>query len=161
METAEIKAVPAVPRAKSAAQIALMRRLVGLSAALASGAVLLIAAWLTPSETGLGTHTELVPLQQCGWIVAMDCPCPTCGMTTAFAHAANGNMIASFLTQPLGSILAVATAMTFLLGSFVAVTGSRIAHRLTRLWHPRMVYVIAALLLGSWVYKILSYKGMI
>ena len=134
------------------------RRAVGAMAAIASGALLTVAALLTPSETGLGTHTQLLSTP-CAWITGVDCPCPTCGMTTSFAHAADGNLIASFVTQPMGAMLAVATAMTFLLGSFTAVTGSRIAHRLTRLWRPRMVWVIAALVLGAWIYKIIWYKG--
>jgi len=136
-----------------------VRRVIAVLAALASGVVLTIAAMLTPAEAGVGTHTQILPGQQCAWITAANCPCPTCGMTTAFAHAANGNLLASFLTQPLGSLLAIATAMTFLLSSYVAFTGSRVAHRLTRLWTPRMVWVVAALVLGSWFYKIVLYKG--
>ncbi len=125
---------------------------------MATGGLLVVSALLTPAEGGLGTHQQLFS-QPCGWITAADCPCPTCGMTTAFAHAADGDLVASFATQPMGALLAVATAMTFLLSVFVALTGSRVAGRLTRLWKPRMVWVIAALVLGSWFYKIIWYKG--
>ncbi len=64
-----------------------MRRMVAGAIWAACSVVLGIAAWLTPSPSGMGTHTQL-NLPQCGWIVMMDLPCPTCGMTTAFAFAA-------------------------------------------------------------------------
>ena len=135
-----------------------VRRLVGIAAALAAGAILGIAAVLTPAEAGYGTHQQLFS-SPCGWIAAVDCPCPTCGMTTSFAHAADGNLFAAFVAQPLGALLALATGMTFLLGAFTAVTGSRIAQRLTRLWHPRLTWIIGFLVLSSWFFKIASYKG--
>jgi len=158
MQPAEIKANPPTTSAPSAIHPAMVRRIIGAAAAIPSGALLGVSAWLTPSPTGLGTHTSLYQAP-CGWIVSMNCPCPTCGMTTAFAHAADGNLPASFVAQPFGMVLAVGTAMTFLLGAYVAITGSRIASRLTRLWRPRLVWVIAALALISWVYKIGSHRG--
>lgn len=100
-------------------------------------------------------------LPECGWITIFDLPCPTCGMTTAFSHAANGNLPASFLTQPLGALLALATAIAFLSGMFVAFTGSRIGSMFGRLWTYRTGWIIAGLVVVSWGYKVLSYKGVI
>src|SRR5690606_33691507 len=51
--------------------------------------VLGLAPWLTPAAAGHGTHGQL-GLPPCGWVLAMGRPCPSCGMTTAFAHAADG-----------------------------------------------------------------------
>src|SRR6185503_8103051 len=68
-----------------------VRRLIAAVVMLGCGTVLGVAAWLTPSPTGIGTHQQL-HMPQCGWIAIADLPCPTCGMTTAFAHAAHGHL---------------------------------------------------------------------
>ena len=136
------------------------RRVIGASAALAAATVLGIAAWLHPSERGIGTHQQMMAAP-CGWIANFDLPCPTCGMTTAFAHAADGNLVASFLAQPAGFALALLTAATLLLGASVAVTGSDVSGALRRLWGPRTAWGIASAVAAAWVYKILSYKGVV
>ena len=46
-------------------------------------APLVIAAALSPSNAGHGTHRQL-GLPACGWQTNMGLPCPTCGMTTSF-----------------------------------------------------------------------------
>ena len=137
-----------------------IRRLVGLVVAGGGGLLLGVAARLDPSPDGLGTHEQL-NLSTCGWISLMDMPCPTCGMTTAFAHAADGHLLTGFATQPLGLMLAVATAMALLIGLYVAATGSRIGTVLGRLWGPRTGWLLAALVLASWAYKVVSYKGVL
>lgn len=136
------------------------RRLIGAAIATAAAAPLLLATWMTPSDAGLGTHEQL-SLPQCGWVTLMDLPCPTCGMTTAFTHAADGDLITSFLTQPLGAILALGTAMALLIGLYVAVTGSQIAGVLVRLWRPRTAWLLAGVALAAWIYKMASYKGLL
>ena len=136
------------------------RRILGAIVALGSGSLLIVAAMLSPSENGLGTHQQL-RLPECGWITIFDLPCPTCGMTTAFSHAADGNLVVSFLTQPLGSLLALATAMAFLSGMYIAFTGSRIGSMFGRLWTYRTGWILAGLVMASWGYKVLSYKGVI
>src|SRR5687768_7239343 len=134
------------------------RRLVAAIAMGCSLAVLLVAAWLTPSPRGMGTH-ESLNLPRCGWIVVADLPCPTCGMTTAFAHAANGNLVASFMAQPLGCLLALATAMALLVSVHVVVTGSRIASAFSGLLAGKSLWLLSALVVASWGYKIVAYKG--
>ncbi len=134
------------------------RRLVaGVVAACAAG-ILAMAALLEPSPTGLGTHSQL-SLPSCGWIAVADVPCPTCGMTTAFAHAANGNLAAAAVAQPMGAVLAVAVAMALFIGAYVAATGSRVAGMLPRLWGRGTAWALAAGFGGAWIYKVLSYKG--
>ncbi len=139
---------------------AIQRRIIALMVALAGSVVLGVATWLSPSEAGIGTHTQL-GMPECGWITLMDLPCPTCGMTTSFTHAAEGDLIASFITQPLGAVLCLATAMAVLVGYYVALTGSRVGLMLARLWGPRSGWIIGGLLFVSWIYKILSHKGML
>ena len=76
------------------------------------------------------------------------CWISTCGMTTAFAHAANGDLLASFLTQPLGMLLSLATAMAALVGWYVVATGSRVGVLLGRLWGMKSGWILAGLLLA-------------
>jgi hypothetical protein len=136
------------------------RRLCGLAVALAAGAILLVAAFLTPSAEGLGTH-ERLGLPPCGWVVLMDLPCPTCGMTTSFTHAADGNLLAAIRVQPLGAVIAVLTAMTFLLASYVAVTGSRVGSRIAMRFNGRVAWGAVTVALVAWGYKVMSYRGLL
>ncbi len=136
------------------------RRVAGAAIAAAAAVILGLAAWLEPSPTGLGTHRQ-AGLPGCAWVTFMDLPCPTCGMTTAFAHAANGDLVSSFLAQPAGFLLAIAAAAALLAGSWVAISGADVVSLLARLAGPRLGIAAIAVLLAAWVYKILSYKGVV
>jgi hypothetical protein len=92
--------------------------------------VLILAAWIDPDRRGMGTH-EQIGMQPCGFLQATGLPCGSCGMTTSFAHAVRGNVIAASYVQPLGCLLAIATSMTFWIASHAAVT-ARPAYRLLR-----------------------------
>ncbi|UCD75968.1 MAG: DUF2752 domain-containing protein [Phycisphaerales bacterium] len=134
------------------------RRILGLVIALCAAGILTVAVVLEPAPEGLGTHSR-VGLPECGWIVMFGIPCPTCGMTTAFAHAANGDIVASLCAQPFGGLLAIGVAIALIVGGYVAFTGSRVAGVLGRLWGSRTAWLLGALLLLSWVYKIVIYRG--
>ena len=133
------------------------RRALGALVAIGAAALLVVAAVMTPAAAGIGTHTRL-GLPPCTWVTLMDLPCPTCGMTTAFAHAADGDLVASFLTQPLGAVLALATAIAFLVGGYVAITGSRVGTLFPQLWGRRLMLGVVLFALAAWGYKILAYK---
>ena len=135
-------------------------RLGAAAIALASAVVLTVATILSPASEGLGTHRAL-GLPQCGWIVSMDLPCPTCGMTTAFSHAANGSFLASATTQPLGFLLALITAMALVGGVIVAVTGAPLYRPIGRQLTARMTGFFEGLVIFSWGYKILSHRGLL
>jgi len=136
------------------------RRGIGLLAGLAAFCLLFVAASLEPAAEGFGTHRQL-GLPSCGWIVAMNVPCFTCGMTTSFAYAASGNLVASLKAQPFGFLLSVATAGCALTGLYIAVTGSRVAHLLPQLWSARLNWILGGLLLLAWGYKLMVHRGII
>lgn len=125
-----------------------------------SASVLGLAAWLEPSAEGLGTHTA-IGLPRCGWIAAADMPCPTCGMTTAFAHAADGNLIQAFITQPAGAIFAVVVAMIFLASLHTLATGQSVWPLIRPTMRPASWGVLGAVVLAGWVWKILTHRGHI
>ncbi|RMH29968.1 MAG: DUF2752 domain-containing protein [Planctomycetota bacterium] len=120
--------------------------------------VLIIAASLRPAEAGHGTHTQ-IGLPPCSWVVWFDKPCPTCGMTTAFANAGEGHWLASFVTQPAGMLLCVATASAFWLGLHTLLTGSRIGSLTGWVLRPKPIAAMVLGLIGAWVYKIMTWNG--
>lgn len=136
------------------------RRIIGAIVALGCGAILFIGAWMTPAEHGLGTHQQL-NMPPCGWILLMDIPCPTCGMTTAVTNAAHGHLLKSFLTQPAGFLFALATTMALFIGIYTAATGSRVAVVLGSMWTRRTTWWLIGIVALSWLYKIASYKGLV
>jgi hypothetical protein len=150
----------AAPALRGAGSSTALRRIVAAVVALGATVILGLAAWLDPAPAGLGTHEQL-NLPACGWIAVAELPCPTCGMTTAFAHAADGRFLASAATQPLGFVLALVTAMTLFVATYVALTGSPIAGRFTKLWTPRSGWLLAGAVVVAWGYKIVTYRGLI
>lgn len=135
-------------------------RIVGGLIACAAAAVLFVASLVTPSPDGLGTHTQL-NLPACGWISTMDLPCMTCGMTTAYAHAADGQFLASFRTQPMGCVLALLTAMALIGGAYVAVTGCDVGWLARRAVGRRLWWSLGLAFALAWGYKILAHKGLV
>ena len=59
------------------------------------------------------------------------------------------------LVQPFGAGLAVAASVAFWISLYVAATGSRLWRLTLPLMTTRPLLLLAALLLASWVYKIL------
>lgn len=120
---------------------------------LACAAPLVLAAFLTPSDQGMGTHTQM-GLPDCGFKLVTGLPCATCGCTTAFAHAAGGSLLDSFLTQPFGAVLAVSLAMVVLVAGWSLWTGMPMSGLGAVLATRRAVLMWAGLLLAAWAYKI-------
>lgn len=122
--------------------------------------VLVIAASLTPSAEGHGTHTEL-GLPPCSFAVAFGKPCATCGMTTCFAHAAEGHFGTAFLTQPFGLVLALIAASGVWVCAHTAVTGSLAARVGLRLMSkPMVLWMLGGAWLVSWFYKLATWSSV-
>jgi hypothetical protein len=116
------------------------------------------AAWLTPAEAGHGTH-EQVGLPACVWPVVFGVPCPTCGMTTAFARAADGDLLGSLRAQPFGFLLALGTAGAFWVALYGSVGGSRAGEVYGTMLRPKVLWGLAALAAAAWAYKIATWPG--
>ncbi len=134
-------------------------RVVAAFGALGALAVLALAAFLRPASEGFGTHEQL-GMPPCTWTAVLHKPCPTCGMTTSFAHAANGSLLASFTTQPFGAFLALLTASIFWGALHVSATGSNLDRLYGVLLRPRSLWALGALLFAAWVYKLLTWSGV-
>jgi hypothetical protein len=66
--------------------------------------LLAIAAMLKPSPLGHGTHEQL-GLPPCTFWVLFGRPCPTCGMTTAWAHLVRGQWVDACRVNLGGTLL--------------------------------------------------------
>jgi hypothetical protein len=74
----------------------------------ASVALLLVAACLQPNPAGLGTHQQIFGLPPCGFFLVFGHPCPSCGMTTAWALFVRGEWLSSLQANAGGFLLALA-----------------------------------------------------
>ena len=131
-------------------------RLLALFVGTGALAVLLLAASLAPAAEGHGTHTGL-GLPACGWVVAFDTPCPTCGMTTSYAHAVRGDLLTAGKTQPMGTLLAVLTASIAVGGLHAAISGCRLDRFIDRLFTARFLWIGFGVALAAWIYKIATW----
>ena len=86
-----------------------LNRLVLVAAGSGLLSLLATAAWLTPSPQGLGTHQQL-GLPPCTIVVWFGLRCPSCGMTTAWAHLLRGQVVLALQANAGGTLLALAAA---------------------------------------------------
>ena len=133
------------------------RRLFAFAFAGGALGILIVAVLLAPSGEGHGTHTRM-GLPSCGWVVAFDTPCPTCGMTTSYAHAVRGDFATAAKTQPMGTLLAVLTAATAVGGLHAAITGCRLGRFTDRILTGKTLWIGFSLTLAAWIYKILTWS---
>ena len=81
--------------------------LVGWSLVLIGGFILALS--LTPDPRGFGTHQSL-GLPPCTFRALCDIPCPSCGMTTSFAHIVRGDFAQALRANAGGVVLALVCA---------------------------------------------------
>jgi hypothetical protein len=81
-------------------------------------ALLAMAAWLSPSPEGMGTHQQL-GLPPCTFVAWLGIRCPSCGMTTSWSHMLRGNVLGAMRANAGGALLAITAAACgpWLLGS--------------------------------------------
>jgi hypothetical protein len=117
--------------------------------------LLAVAAVLKPSPFLIGTHQQL-GLPPCSFLILFGIPCPTCGMTTAWAYLMRGELLRAFQANSGGVLLAGLdmTAAPWLVIS--AVRGRWLG------WKPngRVVAwvstVILTITLVQWVFRLLD-----
>jgi hypothetical protein len=121
--------------------------------ALAAAAILITAARLTPDVHGMGTHRQL-GLPPCGFVEVTGLPCPSCGMTTAFASTVHGHVLQALRAQVAGLAMAVGTILVGVFGLAGAITGWRPAVNWYRVDPMRCVWWGTAALVAAWGLKI-------
>lgn len=116
-------------------------------------ALLGTACYLHPDPHGYGTHRQFGG-GPCGMLVMTGLPCPTCGMTTAFAHTVRGQWLRAAWVQPAGFVLALGTIVTAVVAMVTIVRG--VWPRWGLAWIPpyRLFLGLLVLLIGAWGFKI-------
>jgi hypothetical protein len=148
---------PSVDFAMSPAEVR-RRRMLAVFLAVASGGLLAVAWGLKPAAAGFGTH-EALGLPPCSWPARFGLPCPSCGMTTAFAYAAKGDLLASFAAQPMGCILALLTGMTLVGSLWTLATGRTLWPAYGTMWNARGLWFLGLVALLAWGYKTALMRG--
>lgn len=115
--------------------------------------VLTIAAFLTPSAEGHGTHTQL-GLPPCGFLTVTGLVCPGCGLTTCFAHMANFDVVAAVSAQPMGVMLFFITVAAVPLAFLGMVRGWPVVQTLDRMRVDLWAILMSAVTLLVWGIRI-------
>jgi hypothetical protein len=116
-------------------------------------AVLGLSRAVTPDPSGMGTHTQL-GLAPCGFLYLTRLPCPTCGLTTSFAHMARLSLTDAIAAHWLGPALFALTALAVPLSMWGCVTASSPADAINRLRVGRLAAIIAAAAVVAWMFRI-------
>lgn len=115
--------------------------------------VLGVAVYVRPDPRGFGTHAAL-GFGPCGMLVTTGYPCPTCGMTTAFAYVVRGQWLRALWAQPAGFVLGVGTIGLAGVAAWTIVRGRWPRVNLGFMTPYRLFLGLLVLLLGSWAFKI-------
>lgn len=115
-----------------------------------------IAAQVTPSPSGYGTHRQL-GYPACLMPILTGHPCPTCGMTTAFSYTIRGQLLDAFHAQPAGLALALGLFGASLCCVRVFVTGNYDFVRL-QAQPGRIALLVVAIVLFGWIYKLITFS---
>jgi hypothetical protein len=132
-----------------------LTRLIAVGVFVGSMAILGVARWIDPDTKGVGTHRQL-GLRPCGFLITTGLPCPTCGMTTAFANTVRGRLWRAAQAQPAGTLLALLTAALACLALVVMITGRRLEINWYRINPMHVLIGGIAVFLGSWIFKIVT-----
>ena len=104
-------------------------RIRGLVVAAPIWAAVVVAAWLIPSPTGVGTHSQL-GLPPCEFLARTGWPCPSCGLTTSLAAMAHGKVLSAWRAHPFGIVLFAGCVAVGVAGAAEALAGRSVLHLL-------------------------------
>lgn len=129
-------------------------RMIALAVFALGTAVFVVAAFVQPSPQQIGTHTQL-GFPPCTAMLLTGHPCPSCGMTTAFAWTVRGRVDQAFAAQPAGAALALGTFVTILAAFSTLVTGKTWRVNWVLLPPHRLAAAAVMILLAAWIYKLI------
>jgi hypothetical protein len=122
--------------------------------ALGLAALFAVANRLDPDPRGYGTHTQLgLPPCHFAWVTGR--PCPSCGMTTAFAWFVRGRFGRSWQANPAGCLLAAADVALIPWLLLAAAAGRPVGTRSVERPLVGVVVGILGVALISWTVRLL------
>ena len=129
-------------------------RVIAANIAILAIALLAVAASIRPDAAGYGTHCQL-GLAPCNYRLVTGRPCPTCGMTTAFASFVHGDLLGALRAQLLGTVLAALTLLAAIGGCATALFGIDFSPVLRPVFVERIGWLYALVILAavSWGIK--------
>ncbi len=116
--------------------------------------LLVVAAKLQPSPSGLGTHQQL-GLPPCTMRVVFELRCPACGMTTAWAHFVRGQWRSSIRVNLGGFLLAIYGLGLAVACARVSWTGS-LPDQKCQFWGTLALLAVAGLTVLDWASRLLA-----
>jgi len=122
--------------------------------ALGLAGVLATARALRPDPRGFGTHTQL-GLGACAFRELAGKPCPSCGMTTAFAWSMRGRVDRAWRANPAGSLIAPICVLLIPWLTSASTTGRTWPFRSADVPLVTVVLMGVALALASWALRLL------
>lgn len=126
-----------------------MLRIVLLTVGTVLITLLATAASLSPDKNGLGTHHQL-GLPACSLRQLARIRCPSCGMTTSWAHMMRGHVLQSFACNSGGALLAIASAVG---GPWLLLSGLRgrwLGGMPNEWWFAGMSVIVLVVTLTDW-----------
>ena len=141
--------------ADSASVLAMERshRLRALWWSIVAAICLVGAHLLTPNPSGYGTHLRLLPIP-CIWRAMTGLPCPSCGLTTAFAWMARGELMRAWQSNPLGPFVYVAAWLIVVWG--VAAAAGVLSEPAKVLGKRTVLCVMLGVYIGAWLARLLA-----
>jgi hypothetical protein len=127
-------------------------RLIAIGITVSGLALLFLARSVEPDPQGFGSHQQL-GLPECGFHQRTGYPCPTCGMTTAFAYMVRGRPIQAFITQPAGALTALACLGLTVMAGYAALTGKKIRVAVPRGLGLKITLIVLITVLLSWLWR--------
>lgn len=134
---------------------ALAARAGWVSLALASLGLLASARLVAPHPSGLGTHRAL-GLPPCPFLAGSGLPCPTCGLTTGFAHLARGALGPALQAHPLSLPLFLLVVIGLVVGIVGAVRGRSPIALGRALGSAPLLRWLALTAMATWVGRLLG-----
>jgi hypothetical protein len=130
-------------------------RLCWSAMACVNAGVLAIAQRVAPDASGVGTHLQL-GLPPCGFLAFTGLPCPSCGLTTAFAHMVRLNLLDAAHVHPVGVALFMVVVVSLLTCGVAAARGWPLEDTLKRLRLGRVAAIICLAAVLSWCARLLA-----
>jgi hypothetical protein len=117
-------------------------------------ALLVTAAMLPPSASGMGTHQQL-GLPPCSSVMIFGMRCPACGMTTSWAHLMRGQVLQAAHANTGGLLL----AMFAIVGGPWMLASAAVGRWWLGMLHPGWVLGVGGLIFtvttAQWLWRML------
>jgi Na+/melibiose symporter-like transporter len=116
-------------------------------------AVVITAAFLTPSSEGHGTHTQL-GLPPCGFLVYTGVPCPGCGLTTSFSHMVRLEVFGAAHANLFGILLFLTTVAMIPVAAIGFVKKTPVIDTLDLLHAEKIAVVLSIVSIAVWLFRV-------